>query len=277
MNLLIDIGGTHVRAAFTSDFKTITTLERYRTPKDLKTLQESITQTVRKLTNGDQIQNICLGVPGIVDEKSQIFISIPNISFLNNQAFASILNFEYKTLIVKNDALLATLGEATTGAGKDFNTVVYLTLSTGVGGARVYNKALDPSYNHSEPGHQIINFNGEKYPSCEQSGCLESYVSGTAFERIYKINPKDCTDQNVWNEYAKHLSYGLTNVIAMWAPDVIVLGGSVCNQFDKFITPLLQNLNDINHKVLKVPTIVKSSHMDKAALYGGLWLIEQSV
>lgn len=274
MNLLIDIGGTHVRIAANDNFQTIDTVEKFRTPKDLPTLKNSITETIKKLTQNSPIETVCIGIPGIINGQTQTFVSLPNIPVLNGRPFSSILEFQYKQLIVKNDALLATLGEATTGAGKKHNVVVYLTLSTGVGGARISNKIIDPTFNFFEPGHQVINFLGNKYDSCGQSGCLESYVSGTAFEKLYNIKPQDCVDPAIWDEYAKNLAYGLTNVIAMWSPDIIVLGGSVSNQFDKFYQPLLANLQ--NQKMFQLPQIVKSEYMDKAALYGGLWLIQNS-
>lgn len=258
-----------MRIATSNDFETLSEVEKFRTPKDIPNLKQEILNSVQKLTQNQSIDNICVGVPGIVNQQTKTFIAFPNIPVLDNQPFSSILDFPAQNIFVKNDALLATLGEATTGAGKDYKTVAYLTLSTGVGGARIHNKTIDETYRFFEPGHQII--------LGHSNGQLGSYVSGTAFEQIYKVKPLDCNDQKIWNQYAINLAYGLTNVIAMWAPDVIVLGGGVSNQFDRFIKPLNQNLININEGMFEIPPIVKSFYMDKAALYGGLAYLKSAL
>ncbi len=86
----------------------------------------------------------------------------------------------------------------------------------------------------------IINEDGKPFKLCGQKGCLSCYVSGAAFKEVYGVSPFRCEDKEVWTDYAKKLSLGIVNVIAMWGPDVLVLGGSISNKFEGYFKePLL--------------------------------------
>lgn len=67
---------------------------------------------------------------------------------------------------------------------------------------------LDQSAAGFEPGHQIIVRNGRYWKSCKQKGCLEAYVSGTAFYEIYRVKPEDCDDPKIWKDWSRQLAYG---------------------------------------------------------------------
>jgi len=178
-------------------------------------------------------------------------------------------------VLAENDASLGGLGEAVLGAGKNYEVVAYLTLSTGVGGVRIAGKEIDPHQNFSEPGHMIIEEGGRKCEFCGQNGCLCAYTSGTAFENIYGMSSSVCEDPGIWTEYAKKLSLGVINIMAEWAPDVIVLGGSISNKFEQFIKePLLAELAKQNF--FEIPPIVKSELGDNSGIYGGFVLLSQA-
>lgn len=166
------------------------------------------------------------------------------------------------------------MGESVFGPGKDYEVVVYITLSTGVGGVRIVNKKIDPHQKHSEPGHMIIKEGGRIFQKCQQKGCFSAYSSGTAFKEMYQINPRDCNDQKIWADYAYYLSIGLINIISVWAPDIIILGGSITNKYEEFFkAPLDAFLRD--QKLFSIPPIVVSAFGDESGLYGGFVLLSE--
>ena len=110
--------------------------------------------------------------------------------------------------------------------------LLYITLSTGMGGGLMINGEIFRGINgaHPEIGHQSINFKCE-YPeriSCEcgANDCLEGLVSGNAIRRIYQKPAEDLTDAE-WREVAYNFGQGLRNLAAIYSPDLIILGGSV--------------------------------------------------
>jgi predicted NBD/HSP70 family sugar kinase len=120
----------------------------------------------------------------------------------------------------------------------------------------------------------IIQEEGRPFQLCGQRGCLSSYVSGAAFREIYGIGPSKCEDREVWADYAKKLTLGIINILAMWAPNVIILGGSITNKFeDYFKEPLLDELS--KQELFVIPPIFKSELGDNSGLYGGLILLKQ--
>ncbi|MFC1722444.1 ROK family protein [Patescibacteria group bacterium] len=274
MYVSIDLGGTNTRVASSRDLKDLYKQEKFQTDQDLHKQLTNIIESIKIVVDGETPQYIVVGVPGIVNKKERKLERIINVPSLSNLTFSELVgnSIEEKNIFVENDASLAGLGEAVNGAGKNFEVVVYMTLSTGVGGVRIAGKKIDEYQRHSEPGHMIIQRNGRTFGMCDQKGCLSAYCSGTAFEEIYGESPVTCKDENVWEDYSKNLALGISNIMAMWSPDIIVLGGSLSNKFEEFFEePLLKELN--RQKIFKVPEIKKSVLGDSAGLIGGFVLL----
>jgi len=278
MYVSIDVGKTNTRVSSSRDSKNIFKKEKFLTSQSLEEEKKLIKDAVYKVTDLEQIQAISVGLPGIIDRISNTFYKVntyPELNGLPFQAFLQGFAEKIPKIIVENDALLAAFGEAVGGSGKEFDIVAYLTLSTGVGGARISFKEIDQSYYFSEPGHQIIVQDGREDPFCGQKGCLQSYVSGPAFEEIYKMKPEECKDGNIWSDYSKHLASGLINIISMWTPEVIVLGGGISQKFDYIYSDLMDNLR--KEKLFPIPEIRKSALGDDAGLLGGFIYISRFI
>jgi glucokinase len=278
MFLSIDIGGTSSRIASSRDLKNIVKEVKFDTSQELPEQKKLVSSGIKEVLDGETLEAACLGVPGLVDKKNRRLGKIVNVPALSGLPFSYFFDDHLKpeNIWAENDASLAGLGEAVMGAGKDYEVVAYLTLSTGVGGVRIAGKKIDPFQNHSEPGHMIIVENGRHFKYCGQDGCLSAYVSGTAFKEIYGLSAADCRDAKVWEDYAEKLSLGLNNVIALWAPDVIVLGGSMTKEFDPgFKDPLMKNLSQ--NKLFTAPPIVVSQLGDSSGLFGGLVFLSQNI
>jgi predicted NBD/HSP70 family sugar kinase len=120
----------------------------------------------------------------------------------------------------------------------------------------------------------IVKAGGKLCRSCGQRGCLESYVSGKSFKEIYEVGPSKCDDAEVWEKYAHDLAPGIVNLVAMWGPDIIVLGGSISKKFEPFFKePLIKKLEE--EPLFDIPPIVKSVLGDDSGLYGGFLYLKQ--
>jgi glucokinase len=269
MYISIDIGRTNTRVASSKDLVNLHQSVRFLTEPILKNQQQKLKEAIEKVSEGEKPKFGCVGIPGIIDREKNEFIRVNLYPELNGFTYMMLLQgcLETFPVYVENDALLSGYAEAVAGSGKEFNIVCYLTLSSGVGGVRVSYKTLDRTVFYSEPGHMIIMEGGRPDKTCGQRGCLESYTSGTSFKEIYGMEPKDCNDEAIWNDYSKHLASGLVNIMAMWAPEVVVLGGGVSQKFDFIYTGLMDNLK--KQRFFPVPEIRKSAFGDDSGIKGG--------
>lgn len=277
MYISIDIGGSKTRIAFSNNLKSLDATEKYDSEKDLSRQISKISEIVKKNTLGGIISGVSIGIPGTMDQKAKKFLSVPNYKILDGidfGTFAEIFGTE-ATVLFSNDAKLACLGEATTGAGKQYRSVSYLTLSTGVGGCLIKDGKINAD-DVFEPGHHIINLDDEFIDNSGIRGSLEAYLSGTGFYKRFGILPEDCADQKIWDIYGEILGAGILNLACFWNPDVVVLGGSISiNKFESFYTSL-QNYLD-NHPKIHLPKVKKTELEDDAGLIGGFVHLEKHV
>lgn len=271
MYLVFDIGGTNMRIATSVDGKILSATKTVPTPRDFKQGIQTLKQVADELSGGQKIEAVAGGVAGPLDKDKTMLVKSPHIGGWVNKPFKQGLEKALSVPIhLENDADLATLGEATFGAGVGKSIVVYLTISTGVGGGRVVNKKIDENSLGFEPGHQIIVPDG-KPCNCGGKGHLESYVSGSGLERIYGKKAEDITDPQIWDQVAKYLAIGLNNTIVHWSPDIVILGGSVMKSIQ--INQVKKHLQDALTIFPTCPEIAPSALGDSAGLYGALHLL----
>src|SRR3989344_2431253 len=241
MYILFDIGGTKMRVVSADRKKFLAEPVIVNTPKDFGEGIETLKNIISNLSQGAPIEAIVGGVAGT--------FNVP--------------------VSIENDAALVGLGEANYGAGRDHNIVVYLTISTGVGGVRIVNGTIDESALGFEPGHQIIDPDNTLCPTCEGND-LEAYVSGTAIEKRFGKKPYEIHDDTVWDELAKYLAYGLANTTVHWSPNIIVLGGSMMKEVGIPVPAVKKHLTEILKIFPKIPEIKKAELADFGGLYGAL-------
>ncbi len=187
----IDLGGTQIRAAILQGAymlaraATLTgenpTPERVL-PRIFATVQQALDEAGVKL---DAIAGIGVALPGPLDNRTGTIYAPPNLPVWTNVPLRTILQEQYhKPVFVENDANAAALGEYLFGAGQGSRNMVYLTVSTGIGGGVIVDGKLLEGTNGSagELGHITIDWRGERCP-CGNIGCLEALASGTAIAR----------------------------------------------------------------------------------------------
>lgn len=269
MYFVFDIGGTNMRFGVSRDGITIDQSVLYSTPAaDFDAALAIFSEAATRLCGGEPITAIAGGIPGPMNEDKSAVVTAPNLPGWNNKPLTKMLQEKLSApVFLENDTAMIALGEAAFGAGRGKNIVVYITVSTGVGGSRVVNGKIDSNAFGFEPGHQIVSSNGELC-GCGGKGHLEALISGTAVERKFGKPAKLVKDRAVWDQAEKDLAIGLNNVLVFWSPDIILLGGSVMN--DVRIEKVREHLQSIVTIYTTLPPLEPYTLGTNAGLLGAL-------
>lgn len=228
---------------------------------------------VQSLTFGRKIDLAVGGIAGPMDPNKSMLVGKSHLPNWVGKPLKATLEKILNTVVkLDNDAAMGGLGEANFGSGQGYKIVAYLTIGTGVGGARVIGGQLDQSSHGFEPGHQIMALEGGICPTCQKPGHLEGFISGAAIEKKYGKSPEAITDKKIWEELAKYTAIGLNNVIVHWSPDIVILGGSVSNSLP--IELVKTFVEDYTTIFPSLPIITKGKLGDAAGLYGAFRLLK---
>ncbi len=270
MYILFDIGGTKMRVVSADRKQFLADPVVVLTPKDFGEGIETLKRIIDNLKKDEKIEAIVGGIAGPLNHEKTMLAKSPNLGGWVGHDLKNALAGTYNVPVrLENDSALVGLGEANYGAGRGKSIVVYITISTGVGGVRIVNGNIDESAQGFEPGHQIIDPDNTLCPTCEGND-LEAYVSGTAIEKRYGKKPYDIHDDAIWDELAKFLAYGLNNTIVHWSPDIIILGGSMMNEVGISVPAVRKHLAEIFKIFPTIPQIEKAELADFGGLYGAL-------
>ena len=222
------------------------------------------------------IASVGIATPGAANSKTGVVEYANNLPFLNfpiAEIFKKYLPVE--KVLIANDANAAALGEALAGAAKGTKNSVMITLGTGVGGGVIIDgKIFDGGINcaGAELGHIVIVAGGRQC-SCGRRGCWEAYSSATGLSRMTKekmnelklkgipsllfdeaekdgkvsartafnaMKRGDKYGAMIVDEYIKYLAEGITNIINIFQPEILTIGGGVCNEKEYLTKPLLE-------------------------------------
>lgn len=275
MKIGIDLGGSHIALGVVNEKGfVIEKLEKRIMQKEKnnikKFIEKYIIENVNKMTQKYKITEIGIAIPGTLNNTTilkSVNLGIENYNIVEN--LTNKLDIHIK---IKNDAKCAALAENTYGSLKDYNRVVFLTLGTGIGGAVIINNKLleTGELPGCEFGHMIIEKNG-LHCNCGKKGCLEKYASMKALKNnlrkelgldetirgqqllnIIRNNNIEKSDykkiEKVLKKYIENLSIGISNIVNIFEPEAIVIGGS----FVYFEDVLLERLKKyiINNNLL---------------------------
>jgi predicted NBD/HSP70 family sugar kinase len=277
MYLLFDIGGTKIRIGSSSDGKTIAANKIIDTPQSYKEGLDVIRQVAQELLAGQFPAAIGGGVAGVFNRTKTTLLSSPHLTDWIQKPLHTDLAREFECpVFLENDAAIVGLGEATAGAGLGYHIVGYITVSTGVGGAKIVDGKIDPHSLGFEVGHQVVeSTNGEICPGCNIPGHLEAYVSGSALEKRYGKPSSEIDDPEVWDNVCRYLAIGITNATVHWSPDIIVLGGGVMQNVE--IVNIERHLPQYINVYTELPALSKATLGDMSGLHGALEFIQQKL
>ena len=306
--LAIDVGGTQIRAAIVSRQGRIIAKKFYPTlaAEGPESVIGRILLAIDRLLKGkggdsSSPDSISLAAAGAIDYEKGIITLSPNLPGWHSVPLRDVVEKRYglETFLI-NDASAAALGEHRFGAGKGVNNLIYLTVSTGIGGGIIINGELysGVSGGAGELGHMTIEVNGPVC-SCGNTGCLEMFASGRAMagEAIKRINDGgrsaltemvggkidnitaekvsvaaqagDSLALEVVSQAGMYLGVGLANLVNIFNPEMIIVGGSVAKVGKLFLDPAREVVRERALSLLvQAVRIVNAQNIDEAGLLG---------
>lgn len=255
----IDLGGTNVRTAIVTKDGNILAMQKGEShaAEGARAVVNAIAGMVQAMPGWENCKAVGMCVPGPVDKRSNSMRMAANIPCLLNYPLAKVLSEKLgMPVLLGNDADVAGLAEARTGAGKGYELVVYVTLSTGIGGVVVWNGQILPGMHgyEGEVGSIIIDRN-RKVISKRPAGSVEDWASGTAITRIAREAMPDTEIRHAGDVFhlaqsgeekalavtqtaIKDLAQMFQDLATIIDPDCFVLGGGMMKSADYFL-PLL--------------------------------------
>lgn len=272
--LAVDLGGTKIAAALVSEDNKIIAREHVLTlaaegQEAVIGRLFSAIDALLKQKGLSRIHSICLAVAGPIDVNRSVVSASPNLPGWRNVAIREIVARRYQvSTFLLNDAKAAALGEHRLGAGRGISNLVYVTVGTGIGGGIIINGKLysGTSGCAGEIGHMTIDVSGPVC-SCGNIGCWEVLASGTALAReairLLKSGKKssltemvggkldavtaekialaaqsgDSLALKVISRTAAYLGVGLINLVNIFNPEMIVIGGGLSKVGDLLLEP----------------------------------------
>lgn len=273
----VDLGGTKISCALSDlDGRVVaqTTIPTLAHEGDNPVLGRIIKTIEMVLEEGNVATNevaaIGIGSPGPLDAKKGIIVTTPNLPFKNFQLVQPIEEKFSIPTYLDNDANVAAIAEFMFGAGKGTENMVYITVSTGVGGGAILNGKIyrGSTTNALEVGHTTV-FPGGPRCGCGNLGCLEATSSGTAIGRraneavnskvetslrdyetvtsyeVFKEAEKgDAVSKKILDEAFNYLGIGVANIIASFDPDKVIIGGGVSKGGDVLFNKVQEVVNE---------------------------------
>ena len=282
----IDLGGTNIVAAVVDEKYNMITKAKTPTamPRSADEIFDDIAKVCKEamaeanLTIAD-IESVGIGTPGTVNSDGVI-------EFANNLGFDNVPAKEMLSerlgtdkVYVENDANCAALGEAYAGCGNGAKDFVAVTLGTGVGSGIIVDGKIVSGVNNAggECGHMVIVVDGEEC-TCGRKGCWEAYASATALINQTKRAMQEYPDSimhelvkeegkvtgrtafdamrhgdiagiKVVDQYVKYVSCGLVNLVNALQPEIICVGGGICNEGETLLRPLRRYIESERYSV----------------------------
>ena len=266
--LLFDIGATETRLAYAH------TARSFEAPLIVPTDPrvngfDRVIEHMRAVVAGRPVKQVAGGLAGSIDRKQGRMLRAPNLPLWNGLEFTKIVRHEFKAPVrLENDTAVVGLGEASNGAGRGADIMVYLTFSTGVNGVRVVDGRIDRSCHGFDIGYQIMGLRGGGTTS------LEDMVGGHNLQRRYGKTPKAIAMTSAWYEIERAVVAGIYNTNLYWSPERIVIGGGLSHDMDvKRLKHLLAEFPPVfDHW----PELELATLGDVGGLHGALQLANQS-
>ena len=300
----VDIGGTTVKIGlFSVDGELLDKWEITTRTDDggayiLSDIAASIeNKMTEKGLSKDEVKGVGMGVPGPVKEDGTV-IKCVNLGWGVFNAAEELSGLIGLPVKVGNDANMAALGEYWQGGGKDYNTVVMVTLGTGVGGGIIINGKMLAGVNGAggEIGHMTIDLEENDVCNCGKKGCLEQYASATGIVRLANralqtsdkpsklrevkyISAKEIFDAakngdnlalDLVEEHGRRLGLALSNVAEVIDPEVFVIGGGVSRAGEILINATKKYYQQYAFHACKNTKFELATLGNDAGMYGGV-------
>ncbi|MBS4025054.1 MAG: ROK family protein [Clostridia bacterium] len=271
----IDIGGTSIKMGLVNRAGALLAIEviptRLRDSRENSSFWARIAGACDRLLkrrgfNWQSVLGVGIGIPGLLDSHQGLVYLAPNLGWENKSLFPEVQKMFPVQVKIENDANLAALGEAWAGSGRGLDSMVMITVGTGIGSGFIYRNQIYKGQGlGTEMGHMVIDRNGPKC-SCGNNGCLEALAAAPALTRrmtalireqlpvgLGESGDSKVTVREIFaraekgdrlalaaiNETAACLGIGIAGIINIFNPQQVVVGGGVSQGGDLFFRPLL--------------------------------------
>lgn len=278
----IDLGGTNVAAGLVEETGKLLGKASVPTPHGAEPVADAIAAAAGMAAKEagvelNQVKSIGLTAPGIIDPEKGIVFRAVNMALENVPLVELVSQRLGLPGVLENDANAAALGEYVAGAGRGCQSLLAVTLGTGVGAGAVLDGKLYTGFNYTalEAGHTVIHRGGREC-NCGRRGCWETYASATGLIRstreameanrssaLWKLAPTleavngktafdaadagDPVGQTVIREYIEDLACGLTNLINILQPQVVCVSGGIARQGERLLGPVREIVDREEH------------------------------
>ena len=271
----IDLGGTNIVAGVVNDRHEIVAFAKCKTacPRPSEEIVADMARMTREAVKKagitmDEVKGVGVGSPGVCNKDTGVVERAANLGFENLPICAMLSEMLGKKVYIENDANAAALGEFIAGAAKDVESCVCITLGTGVGGGVIIDGKVFAGSNFAgtELGHTVIVVDGEPC-SCGRRGCWEAYASATGLIRQTRRAMEEHKDSKMWDiagsldkvdgrtsfeamragdaagkavvdRYIYYIAVGLINMINIFQPEILCVGGGICKEGETLLAPL---------------------------------------
>ena len=305
--IAVDIGGTQIRVAvYEPDSIKPIALQRTHSLAKEPGVFNRLAQTIESIWPNGTVGAIGIASPGPLDPHTGTILATPNIPEWTNFPLSSRLSEHFHVPVyLDNDANMAGLAEWQFGAGKGHQDVIYITISTGIGGGVITNGCLLQGYRGmgAELGHMILDPDGP-ICSCGQRGHVESFSSGPSIARYVieqlkagqkstlRVQPHltaaqiaeaaregDALAISAFERAGHYLGIAVANYLAIFDPSILIFGGGVSQVGDLLFKRLEESLRKhvFHPHYLDNLVITKAALGDDAGLLGALALARMKV
>jgi len=265
----IDLGGTKISAGIVNEEK----IEKNISVKiNAAGSVEEVLQHVFDITDklmSDSVTSIGIGVPGLVDSERGLIYDVMNIPSWKEVALQKHMQERYDLPIyINNDANCFALGEFYFGKGKGFNSVIGLTIGTGLGAGLILNKKLFVGKNFGAGEFGMIDYLDHVY---------EYYASGQYFQNVYNIDGEDVFKNaqqgnkealKMYEEMGMHLGNAIKTIIYALNVELIILGGSVRHALPYFSKTMWQQIKTCAFKKSAEDLQIEISELNNSGILG---------
>ncbi|MBM6885141.1 MULTISPECIES: ROK family protein [Oscillospiraceae] len=306
----IDLGGTNVAAAVVDREGTILGKVSLPTPRTgAEAVADQMAAAARAAAEKagvplEQVESVGIGSPGTIEPEQGLIRFWSNLNFVDVPLGGLMEARLHKKIYLENDANAAALGEYAAGAGKGSQSMVAITLGTGVGGGAVLNGKLYTGFNYAgmEVGHFVIEYGG-RLCTCGRKGCFEAYCSATALIKRTREVMEEHPDSLLWqlagslegvdgrtpfdaaaqgdaaagkviDEYVNYLGCGVASLVNIFQPEVFCIGGGPSAQGETLMAPVRYILNreDYARNSVRRTRLVRAALGNDAGIIGAALL-----
>lgn len=267
MYLGVDVGGTKTLVAVLDNHGVVKEISKFPTSKNYDHFLLELRHTIHHLAHQD-FQAAGIGIPATnIDRKHGRGLAFSNLPWKNTNIQYDLQHIVHCPVVVENDCKMAVLSEYMLIKDK-YETVLYVTISTGIGYGLVHGGQIDTSIGDGGGRTMLIEHKGRLTP-------WEDFAGGRAIVERYGKRGEDINDAVTWRAICRDLAKGFIELIAIIQPEVIVIGGSVGVHFHKYGKLLEEELKKYKLPLVDMPDLRQAQRPEEAVIYGCYDLAKQ--